>query len=190
MVLSSENVRVAVTGAVSIAPTDAPAPTDASSALPTPWVDLGYVHEDGVVETRERETEQLRAWQNADVVRDSITEATLTFQMVLIETKREVLELFYGAAIRDDGSLPITPSATGGRRSVVIDVVDGTDYIRCYLPTAEVTEVGEQALANAEPVGYDITLTAYPGRWGYAARKWYSTLTPAATTATASSKKK
>ena len=49
MALVAENVRVAVTGAVMVGPTSAPAPTDADTP-PTGFDDLGYISEDGVTE--------------------------------------------------------------------------------------------------------------------------------------------
>lgn len=177
MALESANVRVAVTGAISMAPVTADPPEDADSRLGEEWPDLGYVSEDGVTEARERSTEQLRAWQNADVVRESVTEATLTYQFTLIETKRETVELYYGNTLDpDDGSIAIIPAKTGGRHSFVIDLIDGDDFIRAYLPTAEVTEVGEQVYANGQPVGYQVTITAYPSPRGYSAKKFYSSL--------------
>jgi hypothetical protein len=119
----------------------------------------------------------LRAWQNAAVVRESVTEATLTYQFTLIETKRETVELYYGEVVDPgDGSIPIIPSRTGGRHAFVIDLIDGDDFIRAWLPTAEVTEVGEQLYANGQPVGYEVTITAYPGPRGFSAKKFYSSL--------------
>jgi hypothetical protein len=114
--LDSGNVRVGVTGAISMAPVAAPEPQDSDSRLTEPCADLGYVSEDGVTEARERSTEQQRAWQNAAVVHESVTEATLTYQFTLIETKRETVELYYGdTADPGDGSIPIIPAKTGGR---------------------------------------------------------------------------
>lgn len=45
-------------------------------ARTTVWPTSG-TSEDGVTEARERSTEQPRAWQDAAVVRESVTEATL-----------------------------------------------------------------------------------------------------------------
>lgn len=162
MALVAENVRVAVTGAVSVGPTSATAPTDADSPL-TGFDDLGYVHEDGVTETRERSTEQLRAWQNAAILREVVTEASMSYTFRLVETKKETVELYYGGTVDGmDGSIAIVPAKTGGRKSFVIDVIDGTDFIRVYIPSGEVTEVGEQVYASGEPIGYEVTITAYP----------------------------
>jgi hypothetical protein len=175
MALTSANVRVAVTGAVSVGPTSAAAPTDADTAL-TGFADLGYVSEDGVTETRDRSTNKIKAWQNAATVREVITEASLQYKFALLETKAETVEAYYGAATAADGSVAIVPAATGGTNSYVIDVVDGTDYIRTYIPIGEIIEVGDQVYASGEPVGYEVTITAYEAPAGYSAKKFYSSL--------------
>lgn len=162
MALDAANARVALTGAISVAPVGTTAPTDADTALAAPWKDLGYVTEDGVTETRDRSSDTLRAWQNADLLREVITEADLSFQFVLAETKAETVGLYYGATVGTDGSIIIVPSATGGRQAFVIDAVDGDNFIRCFIPEGEITEVGDQVLSHGEIVGYDVTVKAYP----------------------------
>lgn len=177
MALNSANVDVAVTGVVAYAPTTTSAPTDADTPLDAEWRDVGYISEDGIVEARERSTENIIAWQNADVVRTVTTEASITVQFTMIETNPNSVELFYGAPINTvDGSVEINPANSGGRRSVVIDYVDGSKRVRMYLPEAEVTEIGETTLASGSAVGYDVTITGYPGPDGFSAKKWFSAL--------------
>lgn len=178
MALDSSNVSVAVTGAVSYAPTGTTAPTDANTALPAAWKDVGYLSSDGVTETRDRSTNNIVAWQNAEVVRTVVTESSISVTFTMIETNADSLALFYGAAVNTtDGSVTIDPAETGGRRAVAIDYVDGADYVRLFLPQAEVTEVGESSLTSGDPVGYEVTLTGYPdGTLGYSAKKFYSAL--------------
>lgn len=174
----SENVRVAVSGAVSVGPTATVAPTTAISVLPAGFVDLGFISEDGVVEKRDRSSNTIKAWQNAAIVREVVTEANLTFTFTMIETKKETVELFYGATVNaTDGGFVVVPASTGGRKSFVIDAVDGTSFIRTYIPQGEVVEVGEVVYVSGEPVGYEVTIRAYPdaGISG-SARKWYSAL--------------
>lgn len=161
MANSATNVRVGTTGAIYVGPTSSTAPTGATSTL-TGFTSLGYVHSDGVTETRDRSTNQIRAWQNADLVREVVTEATASFQMVLLETNADTLALYYGGTVDDtDGSIVIDPAATGGRKSFVIDLIDGTDAVRTYIPAGEILAVGDQVYQNGEPVGYDVTITAY-----------------------------
>jgi hypothetical protein len=184
MTLDSANVRVAVTGVVSVAPSGSTAPADGDSTLDTAFKDLGYAGEGGVTETRDRSSNAIKAWQNGDTVREVVTEGRLSFQTVLLETKKETVELYYGTTVDGtDGSIVIVPTKTGGRKAFVLDVIDGDDFIRTYIPQGEVTEVGSQVYANGEPIGYEVTITAYPdssipdadGNAG-SAIKWYSSL--------------
>lgn len=163
MALSSANVRVGVTGAVYVDSTgSAVSPTDASTALPAGWVDLGFISEDGITEERERSTETIRAWQNATVVREVVTEAALRYSFTMIETKEDVVELFYGATVDSGtGKVIVNPGAQAAAKGMVFDIIDGTETIRIYAPKAQVTEVGEQVYASGEPIGYEVTVTCY-----------------------------
>jgi hypothetical protein len=169
-------VRVGTTGSFYVGPTSSTAPTNATSAL-VGFTALGYISTDGVTETRDRSTNQIRAWQNSDLVREVVTESTATFQTMLLETSAATLAAYYGATLNAaTGSIEVDPSATGGRKSFVIDVIDGADAIRTYIPSGEILSVGEQVYQNGEPIGYDVTVTAYIGAGGFAFKKFYSAL--------------
>lgn len=179
MSLNSENVRVAVTGAAYVAPTTLAAPTSATSVLGADAKDLGYISDGGITETRDRSTNQIRAWQNAALVREPVTESSITYNFVLIETKKETIEAYYGTTVAADGSIKIDPGKTGGRKSYVFDVIDDDDVIRIYVPSGEITEVGDQAYVNGDPIGYEVTVTGYAvtqGDESHSAVKWYSSL--------------
>ena len=179
MATNSANVRVAVTGEVSVGETTATAPTGTGSAL-TGFQGLGYVSEDGVTETRDRSTDTIKAWQNSDTVRTVVTDSSLTYSFTLLETNKATVELFYGVdvtAAASEGDFVIVPASTGGRKSFVLDVVDGAELIRTYIPQGEVTEVGDRVYAGGEPIGYEVTITAYNDTTiGGAAQVWATAL--------------
>lgn len=175
MALDSDNVRVAVTGAVYVAPTGTAAPTATDSALNIAFVDLGYVSADGIEETIDRSTNQIRAWQNGSLVREVTSEATFSVTLTLIETKEETLELYFGAT-NVSGKFEIDPASSGGRKSFVYDVVDGTNIERTYIPAGEVTAVGSRMLASGEAIGYNVTITAYADAGSTTVTKWISSL--------------
>jgi len=179
MALDSSKVRAAVTGAVSVGPTTATAPTGTSGSL-TGFNDLGYVSDAGVTESRGRSTNEIRAWQGATLVRTMITAGSLTYHFVLIETKLETVELYYGTDVTQvatDGNFLILPTSTGGRQSFVLDVIDGAELRRTYIPQGEVTEVGDLVYVGTDPIGYDVTVTAYPDSvLGANARVWATAL--------------
>lgn len=163
MVLNSALVRVGVTGAIMVGPTTAVSPTGTAGTT-VGFVDLGLVSDDGVTETRARSTDDIKSWQNGATVRTVVTEGTLTFKFTLIETNPAAVALFYGTPIvpgAADGSFVIIPTATGGRKSFILDVIDGAELLRVYVPQGEVTEVGDKVYSNGAAIGYECTITAY-----------------------------
>jgi len=177
MSLDSDNVRVAVSGAVYVAPTGSTGPTDSGTALDAAFLDLGYVSSDGISETIDRTTAQIRAWQNGSLVREVTSEGTYSVTLTFLETSLNVLELYYGSEVAD-GVLSGDPTATGGRQSFVIDVVDGSIVERTYIPAGEVTSVGERTLASGDAIGYMVSITAYADTDNTTFKKFFSTLEP------------
>jgi len=69
----------------------------------------------------------------------------------------------------------VIPSSTGGRQSFILDVVDGAELLRTYIPQGEVTEVGDVVYASGSAIGYEVTITAYPDTTLGASAKTYAT---------------
>lgn len=167
MALEEQNVAVAVTGAVSVGTVGAAAPTGTASAL-TGFTDLGYVGEDGVTEANPSagEAQKIKAWQNGATVRTirAASEDNPTWTFVMIETKVETVETFYGTTVTQtatEGSFVIDSQALRGRFPYVLDVVDGSELERVYIPEGEVVEVGDKVYANGEVIGYEVTIEGH-----------------------------
>jgi hypothetical protein len=177
MALTAENVVVGITGEVYVGPTTATAPTTSTSTL-TGFSSLGYVSADGVEFGVDKSTNQIRAWQNADLVREVITEGTVTYTFSMLETNEDVIETYFGSSMVD-GKIELNPTNTGGRKSFVIDIVDGDKVIRHYIPAGEILSVEAQTIQNGEPVSYGVTMTAYASA-GRVADIFHSEFEPAA----------
>lgn len=160
MALTADNVVVGITGRVYAGPTTAAAPTASDSTLDVNFKDLGYVSADGVEFATDRSTNQIRAWQNADLVREVVTEGTITYKFMLLESNQDVIQTYFGSTMTA-GKLEVDPTSTGGRKSFVIDVVDGAKTIRHYIPAGEVMAIESQTIANGDAVAYGVTVTAY-----------------------------
>lgn len=169
MANNSDNVAVAVSGSAFVGATSVTAPTTAISSLNVGFAELGYISTDGITETRDRSTNQIKAWQNGDLVREVVTDSTSTFKFTLLEATKAVIELYYGASVNTgNGSIEVNPSATGGRKSFVFNAVDGDKVIRIYVPLGEVTAVEPISYVNGDPVSFGITVTAYSnGTYAY-----------------------
>ena len=162
------NVQVAATGALYIAAIGTTAPTNASAAWPAGWKELGYLSDDGVTETPTLDSEEIKAWQNGAVVRTPITGSRFNIGFTVIETRYEVLELFYpGSVITQETGPPLEtkldirlplakPWAFG------LDVIDGTMLERTILKRAELFERGERNNQNAAARGFPMVLSASP----------------------------
>lgn len=167
MSTNEANVAVAVTGAVSVGETSATAPTSTAAAL-TGFADLGFVGEDGVTQTipGAGDSTSIKAWQNGATVRTvrAASEDNPTWQFVMIETNVDVIETYYGVTVTQnatEGEFVIDTQALRGRKSYVIDVIDGDELERVYIPQGEVVEVGDKVYANGEVVGYEVTVEGH-----------------------------
>lgn len=173
MALNANNVVVGITGKVYVGATTTTAPTSATSQLDAGFTDLGYVSADGVTFATDRATNQIRAWQNADLVREVVTEGTTTYAFTLLESTLDSVAAYFGTEVDGSGKIQLVPTATGGRKAFVIDVVDGADVVRHYIPFGEVLSIESQQIQNGEALTYGMTITAYV-KEGRAADIWYS----------------
>lgn len=163
----ASNVRSAVTGDVYIGDAHAGDTIDGVGKVPDSLTALGYLSDDGFKIKPERKTDDLKAWQNADVVRTVATESSIEISFQLIESKKEVIELFWQSKVTagvDSGSFDISPGATTGVHALLMDIVDGDQVIRYYFPEAELVDRDEIKGKNGEVYGYGVTLKAYPAQ--------------------------
>jgi hypothetical protein len=179
MALDIAAVRVGVTGVIATAALATTAPTSAASSI-SAFTDLGYAGEDGVTESNSQTIEKIKAWQNAATVRSTVTEGEVTFKTKLIQTDAATIAAVYGATVGVDGSIVVVPGAERPHKAFVIDIVDGDEKIRNWIPDGQITEVGDIVYQNGEPIGYDITITAYPhtslSSGAGAVKKWFASL--------------
>lgn len=158
-----------VGGAVYIAPIGTTAPTDATTALDDAFELLGYISEDGVTITEERDSDTLAAW-GGDTVRTLQTSYTETFTFTPIEVNPVVARAEYG----DDnvevtaGKMTITHnSAQVAEKMIVIETVPNDATVdRFFVPRAQLTEKGDQVLNDSDPMGRECTFTALPDASG------------------------
>lgn len=156
-----------LSGVAHFAPTGTTLPTDATTALSSTYVGLGYVSEDGVTNSVERSVESIKDMGGNEVLTVQ-TEFSDTFKFTLISSKSvDVKKAVYGDS-KVTGSLAngITTTVSADElpyKTWVFDLVlsDG-DVQRMVVPTAKVNEIGEVAYKNSEAIGYEITLKALP----------------------------
>ena len=171
MAVTAANVRVAITGALSKGLTSATAPTGTSGVL-TGFTDLGGISEDGVslALNDEGDSTPLKVWQNGATVRTlrTTSEDNPTITATLVETSLATIETYFGVTVTQtatEGSFEFKSQARSAA-SYVLDVVDGAELIRIYVPRGVVSSVGEITLANSEAIGYQVTIDCENGGAG------------------------
>ena len=182
MAVDATKVRVAVTGAVSRGLTTATAPTGTSGAI-TGFTDLGGISEDGVSLALPGggDTTPIKVWQNGQTVRTLRTPSDdlpqLTFTMV--ETRLETIETYFGVTVSQTSTEGTFDYKVQNRTasSYVLDVIDGAELIRLYVPRGVVSDISEVTFANTEAVGWGVTIDAELDSTGvFNLRTWMTAL--------------
>src|SRR5215471_9915903 len=94
--LDCSEVRVGLTGHLYTAPVGTPMPTDVTTPLPSPWVDLGYTTEDGLSMGVDINREDFNVWQSLAPCRSVITSQTYTDTFTLVQRNADTLRLAFG----------------------------------------------------------------------------------------------
>lgn len=165
-----------IAGGVWRAPLGTTLPTTATETLNAAFKDMGYVSEDGVVNSNSPDSEKIKAW-GGQIVLVVSTEKPDTFQMTLIE----VLNADVAGAVYNPGN--VTDIKDGNNNVVGYKVVvnadpsDHASYVidmrmtggamkRIVIPDAQISELGDITYKDDEAVGYEITIDALPDSSG------------------------
>jgi len=143
-------------------------PTDATTALGSDFVCLGYVSEDGLKNSNELSMADIKEWGGSIVYR-SLTEMVDNFSLTLIESENiEVLKAVYGDAnvTQTSSSDPIVVDVKNSDPQEKIWVFElalrGGKKKRIVIPDGAVTSRDEIAYTAEDAIGYGITVSAYP----------------------------
>ncbi len=163
--------KPSITGAISSAPVGTKLPINATEELNENFKNLGYVSEDGLVNSNTPESEMIKAW-GGDTVLVNQTAKEDTFSYKLIEALNiDVLKQVYGES-NVSGTLETGIQVKANAKpleahSLVIDMIlKGGVLKRVVIPNASVTEVGEIAYADSDAIGYETTIQAIPDENG------------------------
>lgn len=167
-------------GAVFVAPAGTAVPTDATTALDAAFKNMGYVSEDGLVNSIETDTEEVNAW-GGDLVLVGQTTFKETFMVNLIETNVDALKTFYGSAnvTQTGNNITITQNSSQLPNVVVVFeiVMTGGRIKRIVVPVAQIVDrSGEITYVDGEPISYPALFQAYPDSSGNSHKEYIAVI--------------
>lgn len=167
---------------VYMAETTATMPTDLSTALDPAWKDLGYVTEDGISITPQREFDPVNATQSASPVKYVLNSAGLQLKFVCMEMIPETVELYFGATwttVGTDKKINVASNPPLAEKALVIEYGDYSETgepvtitgnkNRLVIPRGMVSDVDETKVARTDTLSLGITFDAMDqgGSLGY-----------------------
>ena len=140
-------------GYIFVAPVGTTLPTDYSTALPTAYKCLGFISEDGYVETVDSDSEDL-VDMNGDLMDSPQTSRVESAQLTLAEIKAMTLKLMYGDENVTDKAGVITVKHNGNSNSTWVVVLDlllkNNRKWRKVVPLFQCSELDDLTLAVGE----------------------------------------
>lgn len=153
--------KPAATGGVLTAPLGTtPLPTTATDALPGAFAACGYVSTDGVVQSINTDSTDIKAW-GGNTVRTVQTGHALDYKFTLIESNDLSLKAYYGTDNVSDGDVTIKAGDLP-HAAWCIEVRDGERRVRIVIPDGQVTAREDISYTDDHAVAYGLTITCYP----------------------------
>lgn len=158
--LDTTQVQVAAGSGVFSAPAGTAAPT-LGTAPATPWVDLGYISDDGITNTRSRSTENFGAWQTLSPIVVLLTGITDTFAFSFRQWSSATLAFVYGSA---GLVLPkFAPAKTLPADTALLFVWQWLTYnTQLWVPRGKISGDTESVLTRTAPSDLPVEIISTP----------------------------
>ncbi|WP_037165035.1 phage tail tube protein [Rhodococcoides fascians] len=171
-------VRLGVTGALRVGERGSEMPVNMEPWM-APFVDLGYISDEGITENREQDSTPFTPWQTNAPVRVETTNEVISWETTLWTTSWDTISVYFKVKAEDvdyDEQSGVTSFVDGDKkardlRAWGIDVIDGVYARRALIPNGEITERGGLVYRKDQLIGYPVTLTAYPGPEGWSVKR-------------------
>lgn len=169
MAQNSDNIQIVrpvVNGAAWVGEMTATTPQSASAAL-TGFNSLGWLTEDGITMTVNRDTEDLKGF-GGDTALTIQTSHDVEFTFKPMEWNETVAKEMFGADNVDDDveGVRVKGDTLPGRKYVFDMQGRNSQLIRVVVPNCQVTSLGELPFKHNEPMASEFTLKALPDASG------------------------
>lgn len=165
MAMNADNVAVVrpvVNGAVWTAAAKTAVPTSASEELGDTFGSLGWISEDGITMSINKESEDIKGF-GGDTVVTIQTSHDVEFTFKPMEWNANVLtEMFGTDNVTADTMAKITSDELPERVYVFDLRGRNGEKIRYVIPNCKITEIGELAIKHSEPMAAELTIKAFP----------------------------
>ena len=165
---NSDNVRIFgdLRDAIWLAPVGTPLPTSLEDDLPSPWIAVGWLSEDGITYEPSTDVEKFKAHQGGATVRTKVTSTEKTLGFTMLESNPLTRKIYENAA----DPVLLTEGVARMDLKESIGVVEFAAVVQNYdeAPTGDVAEFmcierlaigerGETTLSNADIRGFEVT---------------------------------
>jgi hypothetical protein len=169
---NADNIKIGVKGRAYVAPVGTTFPTSPSVAWGTGWVDLGYMHPDGLEEALGEDRTEIQAWGEEAPVKTRVKSRDGSFKMTFLETTAELLQLYYAVQADDMTSVaavtgpPAVPqylsfgtgqASPGIERALGIDIIEGDEIERIMIARVDVSDRGNRKRSADDASGFELT---------------------------------
>jgi hypothetical protein len=159
MAMNPDEIVVAPTGQLFLAPVGTAPPADTSTAWAAAWVDLGYLSEDAVTVSAESEETEIMAWQSSYAVWSDVR-VGYTVQFQLMQWNEDTLLFAFGGGTytAGTGKYEAPARAQYDPQAIGIEIVDGSKVRRVVYHRVKVNELGDIVFKGDEAALLDVTV--------------------------------
>lgn len=168
-----------VTGAIFVAPANTALPADATTALDSGFVCIGYTSSDGITLSESGSSNDVRAWEGQSIVYTTQSEYTEQIQITPIQIDGDAYRLVYGdAAVEvdaDTGAIHIQHSAaTPEAKACVIEMVPRAGVIHRITAIIQPASRDSVTYNGRDVSGRRTTFTCLGDANGYTMHEYYA----------------
>ena len=169
---NADNIKIGVKGKCYVAPVGTTMPTTPTAVWGTGWVDLGYMHPDGLEEALGEDRTEVMAWGEEAPVKTRVKSRDGSFKITFLETTAELLQLYYAVEAADMTSTaavtgpPAVPqflsfgtgqASPGIERALGIDIIEGDEIERIMIARVDVSDRGNRKRSADDASSFELT---------------------------------